>query len=1222
MQKQTTTNPTPIADPQGEMITPNPIKQEETYIGDVEDYVPGQIELDIHGQLMKKYFKYERVFGFITKGFDNWVTKILPRQLEANPLIVGDTLVYFTNPYLEKPMMSVSDQVPQQMWPEVARRRALDYFGALYADLVQVDNTGKELARAEKVFLCLLPIPIGSEFDNLYGLSDEELLAKGEDPKFPTGYFIVKGNERLILLHEKMASMKNFVYNGKNPGEVVSTMTNETMRGSSVVTVVKKKNNTLHLVLSALGKDNSVNVLAIFKLLGIDDPNEILRYIVTFTRPEWADKVLGKLNSTYLEFLEIGDVISYMAKIIPSRKKDEEDPDYIPIKNLPYNEKKEKLTEMIRHDLFPQVQDYPEEDNRRLAMLSQMTVRLLEFMAGFRKLDGRDDWSNKRLDAAAESLKQLFQSAYGIAINELQKEITTKKYTQLTMISQKFKPGTITKIFTSSISSNNFGVKGLYTKTIVDGLRSDNLLEAYSHLSRVRVTVKERGHVTEPRKVQQTACGFICPVETPEREGCGIVKNISITTTLTIYDPDTDAIILDFVKPSLNTNRTEYQTGKCWFNGVFLGWCPGQELKDKLITARRTRVLPEMMSVVLNPDQVLFINTTASRLARPLLIINQATRKLVIDEKNLWGADFDTLLNEGAVEYIDAFEQNVNAYIAESISGMDAIEETINNTYTALGRLYAQLAFTKNTTQLPEELQGVFTQEEFGELLEQVTEAGKEKDIEQNIEITIQALTSLVEKASWTHSELDPSAIWGAVASAIPLANHSYAPRLSFQCKMGTQSLGIYHSQQQYRFPTIIKRLAFPTESVFQTQTSEVLGLKSNPTGSVATIAIIADPYTQEDSFVVNEGALKRGLFRYVKEFSKSAVESKEEKIEEIITRPEIKEKEPKERYINLNEKGIIRVGSVIKPRDAIIGRIRRNISTGQVENATIFASENEQGIVDEVLETTSREGRKIVYVKVRDTRIPKRGDKIALMPSQKGTLGLVVAQEDMPVSLSGVTPDIIMNPLAFPTRMTIGTLIEILASKAAVMTGSRINATSFRPANLETTMETLKELGYQKTGDERFIDGRTGNMMKGSIFTGIAYVQKLKHDVEDKAQARSKGAIVTQTRQPVRGRSSGGGQKFGEMEGWAMISHGAAGILKEKLCDVSDATTIIFCATCGTIPVINHVDESYTCRLCQSRGASANFVRGTIPYAQKLKTELLGGMNIGEVYRFRNIDK
>lgn len=1344
--QETMTTPTDVS-------FPPPINILESLLENIEPYVPGDIQTDQHGHLYKKYLAYNGFLKFLTDGFDTWVTKVLPLQLRSRVIAVGDTYIYFEGGTLEKPMLSLSGQQALPMYPIIARRRNLDYFGAYYADLVQVDQNEEEIARQSRVFLGMIPIPIGSNFDHLSELDDVGKLAKGECPSDPGGYFIARGTDKVILFHEKLSAMKPLMYNGKKPGEIVCSMTNETIYGSSVVWVIKTKNNLLRLKLTSLSKDNMVNLLSVFAALGMQDPTEITNFILSFTQERWADKVRGKLNATLVEYLDLGDPIVHIANASNMTKEQ-------------YSIQKKKIVDMLQRDLFPQIKPVEEENTRRLAMLAQMAIRILEHAAGFRKLDSRDDWSNKRLDPAAESLKQLFQIAFNMMMDEFEKEISGKGHTTLVSIYQKFKPAIITKAFTTSLTSNNFGIKGLYQKNIVEQLKNTNLLDVFSHLTRVRVTGQDRPHSTAPRMVQPTACGFICPAETQEREGCGIVKNIALTSVLTIYDPDTDVLILDFIEEDVKLTKTEYNTSKCWFNGIFYGWVPGKDLREKLVNARRgcqgedqerCRILPEQMSVVLDRDDTLHITTTSSRLSRPLLIFNRETKNLVIAEKNLWNEPFDVLLLEGAVEYLDAFEQNVHAVIAESIWAVEDLQNILNDAYDALIKSYARLSVAQETTELPDKISALITEEDFKDIIGGITE---EVDIEianKEVNFAMEQVITAMKRLNYTHCEYDPQAIWGYAASAIPLPNHSVAPRITYQClsfetlvltpdgykeigflkdgdkvvtidpktyhrfvtriknhfiidpkehnkklyeittingrkiqatgdhpfltdngwirvneldvnrhhllmsigddishdtitgitlvksrlvadfeteaethsfitedgfishncKMGTQSVGIYHSQQRYRFPTSIKRLAFPTRSVFETQSSREMGFLDLPTGTEATIALISAAWNQEDSFIINRAALDFGRFRYIKEFSKSVTEKKEGDIEEIITFPPVRPGEPKERYNNLDKDGIIKIGSFINPHDAIIGRVRRNIITGQEDNASIYAGIGEYGIVDEVLITKSKEEKKIVTVKIRNVRIPQRGDKFALRPSQKGTLGIILDPEDMPRSANGLIPDIIMNPLAFPSRMTAGTLIEILGSKVGVLTGNRFNTTAFRPVNLNEVMNTLSMIGYHRQGDEIFYSGITGKPMKGYVFTGVTYIQKLKHDVEDKIQARAKGNVVPTTRQPVQGRILEGGQRFGEMETWAMMSHGAASVLKERLCDSSDASQIVYCTTCGTIAVTNHVDQKYECRICGDKG---NFARGTVPHVMNLMNQYLSGINSGVRYRFQEV--
>lgn len=1192
------------------LVLPPPIVESQAYLDEIEDWVPGEIEVDDHGRLFKKYLRYEGFLDFLSRGFDIWATKVIPRQLLTHHLDIGKAKAYFENVVLDRPKLVVSKET-KILWPKVCRDTELDYSGALYADLVlYVDE--KAVERIEKVFLGMIPIMLGSEYDNLKGLSKTELLSKGEDPYDPFHYFIVKGTEKVLLLDEKISAMKILIFENSSrdtsPGIYLANMTNETMRGSNVVSIVMLSNSILHLRLSLLGKDNTLNLLTVFKLMGIEDPDEILKFIVSFTKPEWSRRVLEKLNRTYLEFRELGDPVEYITKIKSIPRK-------------PYNERKADILTMFREELFPQVKPIPTEDKRKLSMLAQMTVRLLEFMAGFRPLDDRDSWVNKRLDAANESMRQLFQTAYNDLMRTLQKEITTKNLADLGIISQKVNGKIITDAFHTSFSSNNWGNGYYRPKNIVDMLKRDNLLEAYSHLSKVRVRGNEKSHGAHSRMVQPTACGFVCPAETPERGPCGVTKNLSITASLTARDPETDILIYEIVNSYISSEKTELNMAKCWFNGIFLGWCPGIMLKEKIVNARRKREIPLHTSVILDRDDTLTISTITSRLSRPLLIVNPESHRLVIDEKDLWGASFDTLIAEEVVEYLDPAEQEF-ALIAQTIWQLDERIKIYTNVYNDLARAYAKKAVILGEQYLPPEITGRFTEEEFKGFMKEVEEVSTLEAAEDEISNNRNLLSKIAGRRWFTHCDLEPLAQWGYSTSIIPLANHNLAPRLTFEAKMGTQALMTYHSQQLYRFDASMKSLAFPTQSYFETHVSEELGFADLGRGPLPSVIAVLTywGWNQEDAFIINEHALELGHFRYIAEFSVRAIEKSEKEEEEIIKRPVLPRQNPEYSYENLDENGIARPGSVVKPRDALIGMVRRNKVTGEEKNITIFMPENKSGIIDAVY-ISGEKRKRIVSVRVRDTRIPQKGSKFALRPSQKGTAGLVMAAKDMPFNAQGISPDIIINPLAFPSRMTVGTILEIIISKALAVRAARWNAASFRSFDINLFAEQLERFGYHRYGEETLYSGITGQKMKASVYMGVALVQRLKHDVEDKIQSRGKTHIDPRTRQPPRGRKRGGGLRFGEQETWAMISHGAAYTLKERLCEASDASPIIFCTVCGDEAIINHVDKNYECRLCGAKGID-NFARGTLPYIQKHLNDILHGANIGIRYRLRKVEE
>ena len=439
--------------------------------------------------------------------------------------------------------------------------------------------------------------------------------------------------------------------------------------------------------------------------------------------------------------------------------------------------------------------------------------------------------------------------------------------------------------------------------------------------------------------------------------------------------------------------------------------------------------------------------------------------------------------------------------------------------------------------------------------------------------------------------------------------NHSFIAGDGFithNCSMGGQALGIYHSQHATRFETTAKCLAYPTRPLFETQMNKVLGMNELPAGSMVIVAIMTyTGYNQEDAIIMNKASIDRGLFRQVLYKSYKNIQKRTRYTIDEFTRPEIRRGEAEERYAAIDENGIALLGSFVREGDCIIGKIRRNIETGRVENASTYVGVGLEGIVDKILVSTNPEGMRVVKVKIRQIRKPMMGDKYASRHAQKATIGLILDEEDMPYTAEGIKPDILINPHCIPSRMTIAKMIEIVTSKIAAFSGERVNATAFRRFNIREFKENLRQYGYSPSGKEKMYSGFTGKPLEAQIFIGPCYYQVLRHHVLDKVQMRARGAIKQLSHQPVGGRARKGGQRFGEMERDAIISHGASAFLQERLCGVSDAYQAVYCSTCGTIAIANHASDKFVCRSC---GDNAKFGTCTIPYAYKLLTHILAG--------------
>ena len=670
---------------------------------------------------------------------------------------------------------------------------------------------------------------------------------------------------------------------------------------------------------------------------------------------------------------------------------------------------------------------------------------------------------------------------------------------------------------------------------------------------------------------------------------CGLVKNMALTNYISL-DRNED-IVSQRIKPHISLSPSEQFGVPVMLNGKFIGWSDGKMLRDICVSLRRRKILFKDMAVVLPHNDFLYIYTDAARPTRPLLIVNE-NEELVIDKKNLWRSDMDTLLSEGCVEYIDAFEQEY-IQLAQSVDDLyrrkAEVEEASRNYKDMIEKLSVLEEKRKTTPEgfALDDLELTIT------------------DTKEFISQAANILKELKSVAKYTHCEIDPTATMGLAASIIPLANHNQGPRLSYQCGMGKQSLGVYHSNRSSRFDTTAKTLAYPTRPLFETQMNEILGLNEMPAGSNVIVAIMTyTGYNQEDALIMNKASVDRGLFRQVIYKSTKSVQKKNE----YFGRPEIRPDEPAHRYAAIDDNGLPILGAFVRDGDCIIGKIRKNETLNKIENASSYVGVGMKGVIDKVLVSKNAEGSKIVKVKIRQIRKPIPGDKYASRHAQKATIGIILPEEDMPFTLSGVKPDIIINPHCLPSRMTIAKLMEIVTSKVGVMRGERVNATAYRNFNIETFMSNLTEYGFSSSGKEVMFNGMTGKRMEARIFIGPCYYQALRHHVDDKIQSRSRGAIKQLSHQPVGGRARRGGQRFGEMERDAIISHGASEFLRERLCTVSDAYETVFCTTCGSIAIANNMSDIPVCRLCDEK---AEFGTCTIPYAYKLMSHLLVGAGL-----------
>lgn len=661
---------------------------------------------------------------------------------------------------------------------------------------------------------------------------------------------------------------------------------------------------------------------------------------------------------------------------------------------------------------------------------------------------------------------------------------------------------------------------------------------------------------------------------------CGLVKDSALTIYVSLNRDE------NILRARL-VGRYVLQPDKdhrypLFLNGVCIGYCDPFELRKYLLTLRRSKQqIPFDTGIILNQYNELYVNTDDGRVCRPLLLVDPATQELLIDSRKMRGADLQTLLDNGIIEYIDVAEQEqVTILIAQSDRHLKKDVETNNQT---IENSRAILADPKSTQAEKESAQ--------------------------------KALEDTQKLQKYTHCEIDPTLIMGISASIIPLPEFTPAPRLTYQASMGKQALGPNSARVELRFDTTTRTILEPGVPAIATDTHEWLGLDKFPAGAPAIVAVTTyGGGNQEDAIIMNKGAIQRGYFMMMIYHSYTEkICNQKNKIREEIRVPDYSP-DKASRYSKLDPTtGIVKMNEFVVEGDCLVGKVTIDTATGKVMNTSLFVDINKSGRVDGIYITETTDSCKLIRIRIREMRQPKVGDKFASRYSQKGTIGELVDEEDMPwivsdkPELNGVRPHMLFNPHGIPSRMTMGKLMEMMVGMYASVTATRINTTAFRRFDYRTYRDLLVALGFSGSGKYKMMNGKTGRLMDVEIYLGPIYYQLLRHLVDDKMQARATGSVQFATRQPVPGIRREGGLRLGEMERDALIQHGAAYLLQERMSISSDAWQGIVCKDCGRLAVHKIELGTFSCSHCKTE----KFVRINIPYAMKLYIQLLAALNI-----------
>jgi DNA-directed RNA polymerase II subunit RPB2 len=1143
-------------------------------------------------------------------------------------------LLYFSKPTTTK------DGVTSILYPNEARLKNKMYACDLHADMLvkyhtygAQDNEVIEEKLIPQVCISKIPIMLHSNLCILNNQPFSVLREMGECPYDQGGYFIINGKEKVIIAQERNVTNKVFINRSSDPRYYYSAFVRCTSEKKSVfpktIYMHVLSNDTARAypseILSASGATNEPNkkegvrenaivvtlphvntkvpLFILFRALGVESDRMILEYIVRDLDDPSNKNILDFLYASLTDANYIftqEEALQYLNRFTS------------------FGETVEDIMYILTKHLFPNVDG---EFNEKAIYLGHVVNQVAKVAAGLANETDRDNYMLKRVGISGVLLSDIFKDFY----NDFRVKTRSKidniyefsgwkgKKDITSMISDEKKQ----EVFGQSAHMMNGLVKslrgswGLGGETsdqgIVQDLNRISYMGFISHLRRVSMPMDTSIKIREPHKLTGSQWGIMCPCESPDGASIGLLKNLAILCHITFH-VDSDVVIqalqhMKRIGAFIELDKIDLYSKKKSVNvRVNNNWIGCSDMPYVLVRyirlLRRNGLVNIFTSVswnIVNHD--INISTDHGRCCRPVLLV-QDGRLVLRDPKKAKDRSWKMLLT-GKLDKGDDFDMFHASFIDPcAILGNNNIDQVL----TRLEALQGDLEFL---------------------------------DVEETNTSYI-AMSPKQVSERHTHCEIHPSTIFSVYTATIPLPNHNQAPRNIFSGAQGKQAIGVYATNFNNRIDTMSYVLHYPQQPIVATRYHKYLRANDLPNGENLIVAIMTyTGYNQEDSIIINKSAVERGLFNlsYFKSYvsveaeevdaTKQATEriyfaNPNKKIEEGL---DIKMKAYAD-YSKLDDNGLPKINEYIQEDDAIVGKIYERVTyvsdsgkdndvfaeqkkTISFESRTEIADKITSGFVDKVVVFRNSDGQNEAKIRLRKMRTPELGDKLASRHGQKGVIGMMLPHEMMPFTKDGLVPDIIINPHALPSRMTIGHLIECLLAKAGAVIGTGIDATAFEEQNFESVFDILQnKYNLNRYGDEVMYNGVTGEQMRSDVFIGPTYYFRLKHMVADKVNYRRDGKIVNVTKQPTKGRGNDGGLRIGEMETNVLISHGVAAFMKESLMERSDKHRVKLSEHDGQITYVNTKNGIVEKNVWDLKNLE-------IPYAFKLFVQEMQSMSI-----------
>ncbi len=1086
---------------------------------------------------------------FIDHGLQEVVDEVneIPIEVPDSPYKVKLGQIWVIDPQsrITGPYATEVDGTKHEIYPMEARLRNLAYAAPIALEMTPIID-GRE-QDTELVYIGNIPVMLKSKLCFLSQLSREELIAAGEDPDDTGGYFVVNGSERVIVAMEDLAPNRVIIdLDEKGTSPVYQAKIFSTTVGFRARIELKLKPDDA-IYVSMPGVPTEIPFVVIMRALSLEKDKDIAEAVS-------LDKDLqAELAPSFEKAIGV-DTPSDAILFIGNRVAHGQVEEY----------RLSKAETALDKNFLPHLGRTEKQRKDKAIFLGEMASRVIQLKMGRRQQDDKDHFKNKRLRLAGPLLADLFRVAFRNLTRDIKYQLERIGVKgPIITVSAAVRPGIISERFQHALATGNWGRGRVGITQLLD---RTNYISTLSHLRRLQSPLSRSQPNFEARDLHPTHWGRLCPNETPEGSNCGLVKNLALSSSISVgVNPEKIKQLLYEMGavPAYESNDSMKIDGaKVFVDGNIIGYCGNpQDLVNGFREKRRAGEISTEVNITYftkaqSEAEEIHANCDEGRVRRPLVIVENGVPKLQskhLEKIALGEWTWEDLVKNALIEYLDASEEE-NAYVAVS---MDKVAK------------------------------------------------------------------------EHTHSEIATYTILGIGTSTIPYPEHNQSPRNSYQAAMAKQALGIYATNFQNRVDSRSHILHYPQAPLVETDLMEVMGYKQRPTGQNCIVAVMSfEGYNMEDAIIFNKASIERGLarstfFRIYEAECRQYLGGLKDKF--TVPEPGTRGYRGEQYYRLLEPDGIISLESTVAGGDVLIGRISPprfleeykefEVRGPSMRDTSADMRPSENGVVDAIFITESGEGSKLVKVRVRDQRIPELGDKFASRHGQKGVIGLIVPQEDMPFTEEGMVPDLIINPHAIPSRMTIGQFIESLAGKCAAARGKPVDGTPFANEGPDEVRKNLVKNGFSHTGSEVFYNGATGEKFVADIFVGIVYYQKLHHMVADKIHARARGQVQMLTRQPTEGRARGGGLRFGEMERDCLIGHGAALLLRDRLLEESDKYTLYICETCGQIAFYDMKQRKYVCKICDEKAKVSPVV---VSYAFKLLLQELQSLCITPKLRLK----